>query len=122
MNRGNYYKAILRKQTNDLASGSYLLQQKVRKFTSARRLRKPVYETRRYFLASLAFKEHLTSLEDLRIKYNVQTKNITKGVSFKLKTSLNTRALFECSCVCQLKLDMNIFHIISVEFMSLLFN
>ena len=35
------------------------------------------------------------SLEDVRIKYNVQTKKITKSVSFQ--TSLNAGALFECS-------------------------
>ena len=35
--------------------------------------------------ASRALKEHLMSLEDFRIKYNVQTKNITKSVSFKLE-------------------------------------
>lgn len=82
--RGNYYGAILRKQT--FSSQKDKTFNCERMDTSARRLlREPAYETKRHCLASRALNEYLMSLEDFGIKYDVQTKNITKNVPFKLK-------------------------------------
>lgn len=48
--------------------------------------------------------EHLMSLEDKEMKYNVQTKNVKEIVSFKLKNW----SMFECSCALLQKHDRDI--------------
>ena len=67
-------------------------------------------------LASRDLKEHLMSLEDFRIKYNIQTKNVTKSVSFKLKHLLNASEFFSQKLI-------SIFSLLhQLSLLSLLFN